>query len=226
VDFDVVNGARISKSATVNSVRLGVAERADVIIDFSQFAPGSSIYIENRLEQNDGRGPTGNVLPAGQGNLILRFDVVLPSVEDNSLPPPYTFYELPTPTADELANARVRNWNFNRDRGQWTINGKFFDPDNPGALIPEGNSEIWVLQNDSGGWQHPIHIHEEEFQILSRDGRPPAVPERGRKDVVRLEFGSMVRVLKRFRDYLGRYPMHCHNTVHEDHAMMVRWDII
>ena len=226
VDFDVVNGARISKSATVNSVRLGVAERADVIIDFSKFAPGSSIYIENRLEQNDGRGPTGKVLPAGQGNLILRFDVVLDAVEDNSLPPPYTFYELPTPTAAELAKARVRTWNFDRDRGQWTINGKFFDPDTPGALIPEGNSEIWVLQNSSGGWQHPIHIHQEEFLTLSRDGRPPAVGERGRKDVTRLEFGSEVRVFKRFRDYLGRYPMHCHNTVHEDHAMMVRWDII
>jgi FtsP/CotA-like multicopper oxidase with cupredoxin domain len=24
----------------------------------------------------------------------------------------------------------------------------------------------------------------------------------------------------------GRYPMHCHNVVHEDHAMMVRWDIV
>jgi FtsP/CotA-like multicopper oxidase with cupredoxin domain len=30
----------------------------------------------------------------------------------------------------------------------------------------------------------------------------------------------------KFRDWLGRYPMHCHNTVHEDHAMMVRWDIV
>lgn len=226
VDFDVVAGKRISKSATVHSVRLGVAERADVIIDFSRFAPGSSIYIENRLEQEDGRGPTDKILPAGQGNLILRFDVVLPPVEDNSLPPPYTFYELPTPSAAELAKARVRTWRFERDRGQWTVNGRFFDCDTPGALIPEGDGEIWVLQNDSGGWQHPLHIHHEEFLILSRNGRPPAPGERGRKDVVRLEFGSEVRVFKRFRDFLGRYPMHCHNTVHEDHAMMVRWDII
>ena len=59
--------------------------------------------------------------------------------------------------------------------------------------------------------------------ILSRDGRPPAPGERARKDMARLEFGSEVQVFKRFRDFLGRYPMHCHNTVHEDHAMMVRW---
>jgi hypothetical protein len=29
-----------------------------------------------------------------------------------------------------------------------------------------------------------------------------------------------------FRPEKGRYVMHCHNTVHEDHAMMARWDII
>jgi FtsP/CotA-like multicopper oxidase with cupredoxin domain len=29
----------------------------------------------------------------------------------------------------------------------------------------------------------------------------------------------------KFRDWLGKYPMHCHNLIHEDHAMMVRWDI-
>jgi len=29
----------------------------------------------------------------------------------------------------------------------------------------------------------------------------------------------------RFQDMSGRYVMHCHNVVHEDHAMMVRFDI-
>src|SRR5690348_18146641 len=28
-----------------------------------------------------------------------------------------------------------------------------------------------------------------------------------------------------FRDFTGRYPMHCHNIIHEDHAMMLRFDI-
>ena len=34
-----------------------------------------------------------------------------------------------------------------------------------------------------------------------------------------------VNLFFRFRDWLGRYPMHCHNVIHEDHAMMLRWDI-
>jgi len=35
-----------------------------------------------------------------------------------------------------------------------------------------------------------------------------------------------VEVFIRFRDYVGKYATHCHNTVHEDHAMMFRWDIV
>jgi FtsP/CotA-like multicopper oxidase with cupredoxin domain len=29
-----------------------------------------------------------------------------------------------------------------------------------------------------------------------------------------------------FRDWYGDYPMHCHNVVHEDHAMMIRFKIV
>ena len=46
-----------------------------------------------------------------------------------------------------------------------------------------------------------------------------------RKDVVRVGPNQDVLLFFRFRDWLGRYPMHCHNVVHEDHAMMLRWEI-
>jgi hypothetical protein len=28
-----------------------------------------------------------------------------------------------------------------------------------------------------------------------------------------------------FRDFGGTFMEHCHNTTHEDHAMLLRWDI-
>lgn len=219
------DGNLLPNSLTVTSLRLAVAQRADVIIDFSQHA-GRSIILENRLEQQDGRGPTDKILPAGQGNAVLRFDVVLPNVPDESLPPPYTFYDVNTPSAEELATARVRHFRFERGNGQWQINGEFFDGNKIMADPIEGTSEIWVLQNNSGGWQHPVHIHFEEFQMLSRNGKPPAPHERGRMDVVDLRFNEEIRVFLRFRDFLGRHVMHCHNTVHEDHAMMLRFELV
>ena len=29
----------------------------------------------------------------------------------------------------------------------------------------------------------------------------------------------------RFREFTGKYMMHCHNLIHEDHAMMLRFDV-
>jgi len=91
------------------------------------------------------------------------------------------------------------------------------------------------LQNSSGGWEHPIHIHFEEFQILSRNGKAAAVPidEKARKDMMRIgdsavgtENTGEAQIFIQLRDFLGDYPLHCHNVVHEDHSMMVRFEIV
>jgi len=34
------------------------------------------------------------------------------------------------------------------------------------------------------------------------------------------------RIFIQFRDWLGHYPMHCHNTVHEDHGMMIQYNVV
>jgi FtsP/CotA-like multicopper oxidase with cupredoxin domain len=158
--------------------------------------------------------------------MVLRFDVVLPNVADSSQDPATItkFYDLPGKTATPRI---TRTFRFERTNGQWAINGQFIDCNSPRFTVQQNSVEKWILQNNSGGWQHPIHIHYEEFQILKRNGIAPAINsvENSRKDVVRLQFNEQVELFFRFRDFRGRYPMHCHNLVHEDHAMMLRWDI-
>lgn len=85
--------------------------------------------------------------------------------------------------------------------------------------------EVWTIKNGGGGWSHPNHIHFEEGRILSYNGRPPIPIESGRKDMVRLDPNAEVKFLIQFRDFKGPYVGHCHNVVHEDHAMMTRFDI-
>src|SRR3989442_13944993 len=80
------DGNLLPTPVQVPAVALGVAERADVIIDFAPVA-GRTLYIENRLEQRNGQGPTGNVLTAGTGNLYLKIVVDGPTVADNSVNP-------------------------------------------------------------------------------------------------------------------------------------------
>ena len=207
---------------TTSGLMIAVAERMDVIVDFSSFPAGSIIHLENRLEQCDGAGPTNNILAAGQGAKILQFRVVSDPVTDNSVNPATnpTFYQVPTRVTERI----TRCFKFDRNNGQWVINDKFFDCNEVRFRVKRNTAEIWQLE---GGfdWSHPIHIHFEEHQVLSRNRNTPTLIERGRKDVIRLGENDDVNIYFRFRDFTGRYPMHCHNTIHEDHAMMLRFDI-
>ena len=93
-----------------------------------------------------------------------------------------------------------------------------------------GDLEVWHIQNGGGGWSHNVHVHFEEGRILTRDGKPPPEWEKwARKDVYRVgrmdDSGDEVTFAIRFREFAGSYMEHCHNTVHEDNAMLLRWDI-
>jgi FtsP/CotA-like multicopper oxidase with cupredoxin domain len=50
--------------------------------------------------------------------------------------------------------------------------------------------------------------------------------EQGRKGVIVLKPDERLKVFIRFRDFTGKYLLHCHNLSHGDHAMMARWDVV
>src|SRR6476619_7450142 len=238
------DGNLLPRPVEVTSHRLGVAERVDIIVDFAKiaqrFGNPARIRLENRLEQTDGRGPTGNILAAGHGNQLVEFQLIGGAVTDESMDPePVAFPRVPATAGDavfapislpditQLTPRITRRFRFERGDGGWQLNARFIDCTRF-RFSPQANSaEKWVFVNDSGGWQHPIHIHLEEFRILSRNGRAirPGAVEYARKDVVQLGFGEQIEVLTRFRDFRGGYPLHCHNTVHEDHQMMLLWNV-
>jgi FtsP/CotA-like multicopper oxidase with cupredoxin domain len=251
---------------------IGIAERYDIIIDFSQFEPGSKLYLVNMLQHKNGQVtdvpiPLADIVSGvyqatavdddfdGKADRwvdgdpvvgkFLEFRVREYEEKDQSLEPSKyvaggkKMIPLRRPSEEELENAIHRSFEFEReptDDRPWVIEtdgGKGFGAD-PRRLsaAPEKNSgglEVWRLLN-SGTWSHPIHIHFEEGIILRRDGKePPEWEKWARKDVYRLgpqeDSGVMVEIALRFREFAGTYMEHCHNTQHEDHAMLLRWDI-
>ena len=112
-----------------------------------------------------------------------------------------------------------------------------------------GHYEVWQLVNLTAD-THPIHVHLDPFQILSRrairyeipeggvgdrdldavitlerdpnDTRNHAIDdnERGLKDTIRVNPNEMVEIAVRFTTYSGRYMYHCHILEHEDRDMM------
>lgn len=218
------DGNLLREPVKSESVKISVAQRHDVIVDFSHFRPGDHVDLVNRLEmREDGAGPTGRQLD--EGDAIMRFDVVQSSGRDPSRIPD-RLRELPDVDMSEVRRERL--FVFDYDNGLWTINGKLMDPNRVDAAIEQGTAEVWTLRNAGNAWSHPIHSHFEEFQILEINGRavPKGTTLKSRKDVMTLGPKDEVKLFMRWRDFLGKHVMHCHNVVHEDHAMMIRWDIV
>jgi manganese oxidase len=228
----------------------GIAERYDIVIDFSRYSIGQKVWMVNLAEHQDGKRVADDLTLAEalSGNSqdpcvgkFLEFRIVRnPATPDVSQVPAVM---IPNPDLSQVPLARTRTFEFGSG-GQKTNDPvtTFFGPwgiktDNGDSLNADfgrvsaaprfGTREIWNLKNGGGGWDHPIHIHFEEGQILARDGSLSNVSaaERGRKDVYRLRPGGSVTITMQFRDWGGMFMEHCHNTVHEDNAMLLRWEI-
>jgi hypothetical protein len=97
-------------------------------------------------------------------------------------------------------------------------------------LIPKpGEIEHWTYVNGGGGWDHPIHLHFEEGVTINRGTDPiPSTEKLVRKDVWRLRSTGQrtVTFQIQFGEYGGSYVNHCHNTVHEDFALLMRIQLL
>jgi FtsP/CotA-like multicopper oxidase with cupredoxin domain len=217
---------------TINSFLIAPSIRVEVVIDFAdpRFDGVSALFLENRLVQDEGRGPNGNFEEPeliAPGVKILKF-VLEERVADPSRVPA-TLRPFAPISAEEIAQARVRRFEYERSGGLWVINDQVVDIHDPMASPRVDTPEVWHLVNNSGGWWHPVHTHLEFGRILSRNGRQPALNESdgvAKVDTVILGPNDEARVFFRFRDYCGPFTNHCHNLEHEDHAMMFRWDVI
>ena len=115
----------------------------------------------------------------------------------------------------------------------WTVkvNGQSahsFNANRIALLIPKpGEVEHWTVANGGGGWDHPVHLHFEEGVTIDRGGAPiPATEKFQRKDVWRLRPSGRVKFQVQFSEFGGAYVQHCHNTAHEDFAMLHRVQVL
>jgi len=229
----------------------GIAERYDIVIDFSRYSVGSKVWMVNLAEHQDGKRVAKDLTLSealsGKSDdpcvgRFLEFRIVRNPAKPDYSQVPSTL--IPNPDLSSVPVARQRTFEFGRGANQTTNDpvSSFFGPwgvklDGGDMLAADfgrvsaapkfGTREVWTLKNGGGGWDHPIHIHFEEGQILARDGKASKVPawEKGRKDVYRLRPGGSVTITMQFRDWGGMFMEHCHNTVHEDNAMLLRWEI-
>ncbi len=203
------DGGLLERAQTLDTLDIAPGERFDVVVDFSECAVGDEVTIHNDLG-------------SGGAAQVMRF-VVAQGAEDRTVVPDVlTSIE----KIDPAAAVRTRQFTFRRGTVGaamgWVINDK---PYAPGTIVADprvGEVEIWRFVT---ALNHPVHLHLNQFQVLSRNGRPPRATDVGWKDTLDLRAAEVAEIAIRFTDYPGRYVMHCHNLEHEDMGMMATFEV-
>lgn len=206
----------IGPDGDLDSLRIHTFERAEVIVDFTDYA-GQTFTVTNEAQMGVGLEE------------IFQIKVSDPDTapEDPSTAP--SDLNLPSvgPTFNEDDVVETRNMDLGleikNDLPTYTLNGYTMWDDGSMVYPQLGSTEIWEFRNHTSG-THPMHMHLVKFKVIGRgpDGTDDPLPnERGHKDVVRVKPDEKVRVLTRFDGYTGQYPWHCHMLEHEDNKMMI-----
>ncbi|HHP7232710.1 MAG TPA: multicopper oxidase family protein [Xenococcaceae cyanobacterium] len=77
--------------------------------------------------------------------------------------------------------------------------------------------EDWEIAN-TGVMDHPFHVHNNAFQVVSRNAQPESLL--AWRDTVLVKRGETVRIRIPFNDFAGKTVYHCHILDHEDLGMM------
>ncbi len=230
------------------TVLLALAERADIIVDFSAAAGTSFRLLNLGPDEPFGGGEIGVDFdpsdPDSTGQ-VMEFRVSAGPVADPTTPPQYL--QLPAITGlgpgDNTQYLSLNEEAHEQEEPPFegptaALLGRF-DPGTDEATpllwgdpITEnpavGATEVWEMHNFTAD-AHPIHIHLVQFEVVGREaiGGGPSVAgsndplpwETGFKDTVIAYPGEITRVKMKF-DYPGFYVWHCHIVDHEDNEMM------
>jgi len=216
-------------------VTVAPAERADIVVDFSSFAPGDVITMKN-LGIDD--FPTTEPV-----TFILQFRVI-PGSGDNSVLPATL---RPVPRLDPADAVKTRNLTLDLTKDEYgrpkflLNNARWMDPITEKPKL--NTTEIWNFVNMTPNG-HPMHVHLVTFGVLSRRrfdvehyrdtgeiiylSSPEAMlppNENGMRDMVRVPAETVVQIIAHF-DVPGRFVWHCHFLDHEDHEMMRPFEVV
>jgi spore coat protein A, manganese oxidase len=159
------DGGYLKSPVSLTNITMGPAERADILIDFSNLPAGSKILLKNAALTG---GPSEDQT-VGQ---IMQFTVMpKDGVKPNTLPTQLNptlaglvFPNLPNPTTNRILTL-FRN---NGPNGplMMLLNGQSWDG-TVSELPVIGTTEDWKFVDLTSG-VHPMHIHLVQFQIVSR----------------------------------------------------------
>ena len=203
-----MDGNPVPTPTSTPAIRLGPAERADVVVTMNH--PGIWVLGETRER----------LRKAGMGTVIEYANQL---GKPRWIEPPETLWDyrrFAKPRATDHQPGQAIPLRFeSKFHGPgavatWTINGKSF-PHTDTITLKEGERYRLQMINRSGD-EHPLHLHRHTFEITSVNSLPLAGLN---KDVVIVPANGTVDV-----DFTANNPgatlFHCHNQTHMDFGFM------
>jgi FtsP/CotA-like multicopper oxidase with cupredoxin domain len=199
-----LDGNAVPTQASVDMLRLDVAERADVIVEMNN--PG--VWVFGSTDDMDRQMGLG---------VVIEYENR--SGEPQWLAPPkapwdYTIFGRNGPVAEPDGTFHLQFEKIPGGRGgynRWTINGKSWPDTNPLFTVEEGKRYRLVMENHSGD-DHPVHTHRHTFEVTKIGDKPTAGLM---KDTI-----SMLRYSTAEIDFVADDPgptfFHCHHQDHMD----------
>ncbi len=207
-----------------HSLLLAPAERAEIVVELK---PGEDLMLIHRPVELGGGGMMMRMTAGADDG---PYPVLRLRATSDAAPPAKPLPSKLRPV-ERLAAGEARGVRrFRLDTRMMvgsTINGRFMDMARIDQKVRLGDVEVWEFDNRSP-MPHPMHVHGVQFQILARNGRPPAAGETGWKDTVLVRSEEKVRVIARFEDAAdgdNPFMFHCHNLEHEDGGMMGQFTV-
>ena len=163
-----VEGGYLKSAASVKEILISPGERFDVIVDFSNLAPGTEIILQNSapgpFPDGDPVDPatTGQIMKFVVGDKKGRPDMKIPATLNPTLSG--AFPNLPTATVQrQLVLTEVMG-----EGGplELLLDGQKYDSA-ISELPKKGTTEEWVIANPTAD-THPIHLHLVQFQVVKR----------------------------------------------------------
>jgi bilirubin oxidase len=224
------DGGLLNAPVGVTRLKLGVGERAEILVDLTGATVGSSFDLK---AYNSGQAfgfPGGEPGTSGQFGSLLNnkdFTVLHINVTATTANPitavPTTLVNNTYLTAADATVSRTLTINGGQPAGNpFVFDNKIFDFNTINKTVNVNTTEKWTITN-TNIFSHSFHIHDVQFKIISRSTGAVGQYESGWKDVFYIAINESVTFVARFADYadpIHPFMYHCHFGNHEDEGMM------
>lgn len=244
------DGGFLPQPAQLAQLLIAPAERADVIVDFSELPPGTTLTLQNLgPDEPFGGGEPGEDFDAADPDTtgqVMLFRVGALTSADLSTPPD----RLVLPAIAPQPGGTIRQVSLNEMMSMAGVLDADGEPAGPQSAMlgtvmlhagmpmgmpmmfgdvptetpTAGASETWEIHNFTED-AHPIHLHQTMFEVVERVDAvsgvaTPAEPWESGRKDTVIAYPGQVTRLRVTFDLPGLYVWHCHILEHEDNEMM------